>query len=167
MSLLALIPTALQRFQRSEKGAAFVELAVILPSFVIFFAVAVEGGRTFWSYQAAQSGLRDATRYMSRVTPLTICQTGGDLDSLQAKLTDIVRNNSAGGALFPSSITIDSVTADLVCVDGDYRVSPAPVGTVTATMSITYPFASSFQIIGVTLEDITTVISDTSRIFGA
>lgn len=167
MSALAHIRAALGRFRDSERGSAFVELAIILPSFVVFFVVTIEGARTFWSYQAAIAGLQDATRYLARVTPLDICQTGGSLSGLDAKLTEIVRNGSDGRSLFPATITIDTVTPTLSCVTGDYRISPAPVGQLSATLSIRYPFAGGLAILGLSLGDVTTVIHGQSRIFGA
>ena len=63
------LPTYLSRhlrsLRRSEDGAVLVEFGLLLPTFVLFFAMAVEGSRTFWSYQATISGVRDAARYVA------------------------------------------------------------------------------------------------------
>jgi len=155
------------RFLRAEQGAALVEMGLILPSFVVFFAVAVEGGRMYWSYQAALSGVRDATRYMARVMPVDICASGGSVAGMDGKLTEIVRDSTTGGTVFPRLVTIEDVTPVLDCIDGDFRVSPAPVGRVTARVAIEFPFAGSFAIIGLAPSALVTEITDATRVFGA
>jgi hypothetical protein len=51
-------------------------------------------------------------------------------------------------------------------VVGTYRVSPAPVAQVTANVTITFPFAGIFALVGGSLGQITTDVTDSSRIFG-
>ena len=85
----------------------------------------------------------------------------------ESVITDVVRNASDGTALFPPSITVDSVVPSLTCVTGDYRMQQTPIVTVTAQLTITYPFGQLFQFVGVALPTVQTSISDSSRIFGA
>lgn len=50
---------------RSERGAAAVEFALVLPVLLLVVAGAVEFGRAFWFYDALSKATRDATRYIS------------------------------------------------------------------------------------------------------
>jgi len=155
------------RFARDEDGAALVEFGLLLPTFLLFFAMAIEGSRTFWSYQAVISGVRDAARFVGRAAASEICTTGGNLSGMTDRVTQIVRETSDGAALFPSSITVGSVTPSLTCISGDYRLTQTPIGTVTAQLQISYPFQAVFALVGVTLAPVTTTVTDRSRIFGA
>ncbi|MCV6824439.1 MULTISPECIES: TadE/TadG family type IV pilus assembly protein [Halocynthiibacter] len=157
----------LRRFWREERGAALVEFAIMLPMMLLFFAVIIEGGRLMWSYQAVASGVRDAARYLARVTPRDICLSGGNVGTYTSDLEAIIRQSKDGSNLFPSGITVTSVTPSLSCVSGTYRNSPAPVTEVTANLTVTFPFASVFSFAGGTnLVTINTTISDQSRVFG-
>ena len=153
-------------FRRSEDGAALVEFALILPVFLLVLAAVAAFGHWFWVYQSAISGVRDAGRYVARVAPIDICQTGGSLSGYNAMLKNIVEKDITGASIFPSSVTINSVTASLACIAGTYRTSPAPVATVTANMTINLPMASVFSLFGNSLPAITISFSDQSRIFG-
>lgn len=157
----------LGRMRRDEDGSALVEFGLLLPMMLLFFALAIEGGRTFWSYQTTIAGVRDAVRYAGRAAPSNICTEGGSLDGMTDKLTAIVRNASDGAALFPSSISVVSVTPSLTCISGTYRLNQTPVATVTASLQITYPFASVFGLFNIALPTANTSVTDSSRIFGA
>ncbi len=154
-------------FSRSEDGAILVEFAIVLPVFLLVIATAVVSGHMFWSYQSAISGVRDAGRYLGRVAPIDICLPPvGSLSGYNPKLKSIVEKDISDASIFPSSVTINSVTASLTCHPGSYRTTPAPVATVTANMTINLPMASVFSIFGSSLSPITISISDQSRIFG-
>lgn len=156
----------LRRLRRDERGAALAEFAVTLPLTVLLFSVVVEGGRMFWSYQSAVAGVRDATRYLSRVAPHDVCN-GGSLASYTAQLETIVRETIDGSAIFPAGVTVTSVTPSLSCVSGSYRIPTISVAEVSASVSITFPFAGLMAFAtGRTQGTITTAISDEQRIFG-
>ena len=156
----------MRRFARTEDGAALVEFAICLPMMLLVFAVIVEGSRLMLSFQSAISGVRDATRYLARVVPSNVCTTGGTLSGYAAQLQTIVSQSTSGASVFPSAVTVNSVTPSLTCVAGTYRVSPAPVAQVTANVTITFPFAGIFTLVGGSLGQITTDVTDSSRIFG-
>lgn len=160
-------PTRLARFMRDESGVALVEFAITLPIMLVVFAVIIEGSRLMLGYQNAISGVRDATRYMSRIIALDICTTGGSVGSYSSQLRTIVSQSITGQSVFPAAITVNSVTPSYVCATGTYRVSPAPVVTVSAQITVTYPFASVFTLVGGTLPSVTTTVTDRSRIFGS
>ncbi|MEM9031340.1 MAG: TadE/TadG family type IV pilus assembly protein [Pseudomonadota bacterium] len=157
----------LKSYGRNESGATLVEFALVLPMLLLVFAVIVEGGRLFWSYQAAISGVRDAARYLARVAPGDICGSGGSVAGYQSTLEGIVRNRSNGSAIFPSGVTVTSVVPSHACITGSYRGGQVPVATVTANLQVTFPFADTFALFGSpALATITTTVTDQNRIFG-
>ncbi|MCB2134334.1 MAG: pilus assembly protein [Rhodobacteraceae bacterium] len=157
----------LPRFADDEDGAALIEFAIVLPMMLLVFAVIVEGSRLMLSYQSAISGVRDAARYLARVAPLDICTSGGNLNSYTTQLQTIVSQSVSGNSVFPSFVTVNSVTPSLACVVGTYRVSPAPVAQVTANVTVNFPFSGVFTLVGGSLAPITTDVTDSSRVFGS
>ena len=165
--MMATLRNFVRRFRRDTDGAALVEFALVLPIVLLFFAVTIESARLMWSYQATIAGVRDATRYVGRVVPSSICNDGGDIDDMETRVTDIVRNSASGRALFPSTITVDQVVPVLTCHTGDYRLAVTPVATVTADLTITWPMAGIFSLFGFSLPETRTQVADTGRVFGA
>jgi Flp pilus assembly protein TadG len=161
------LPHALRQFIADESGVALVEFAIVLPMMLLTFAVTIEGARLMLAYQSAISGVRDATRYLSRILPATICTTGGSATTYTSQLTTIVGQSVGGQSVFPSAVTLNSVTPSYACVTGTYRVNPAPVATVSASVTITYPFSGIFTLMGGTVPSVTTTVTDRSRIFGS
>jgi Flp pilus assembly protein TadG len=153
-------------FRSDDSGVALVEFAILLPMLLLVFAVIVEGGRMMWSYQAAAAGVRDASRYLARRASPSICDSGGSVASFNPALLEIVRNSISGEALFPSSITVNSVTPTLTCVAGTLRVSPTPMVNVSASLTITFPFSGVFELAGGSRPTITTTISDQNKVYG-
>jgi len=158
---------AFRRFARADDGVALIEFAIVLPMMLLVFAVIVEGSRLMLSYQSAISGVRDASRYLARVAPLDICISGASINAYNTKLQAIVSQSVSGNSVFPSFVTINSVTPALTCVVGGYRVSPAPVAQVTANITVNFPFAGVFALVGGSLTPITTDVTDSSRVFGS
>lgn len=159
-SILHPIRRSLTRFARDESGVALVEFAITLPMMLLVFAVIVEGSRLMLAFQGAISGVRDATRYMSRIVAVNICESGGSISGYSTELRTSLES------ILPTSVTVNSVTPSYTCVSGAYRVSPAPVVQVSAQITISYPFAGVFGLIGGSLSGVTTTITDRSRIFG-
>lgn len=156
----------LPQFLRNEDGAALVEFGILLPTLLLFLAVSVEGSRTFWSYQTTIAGVRDATRYLSRVAPHDVCASGGSTSAWDEKLTDIVRNTQDGQSLFRVAVSVDEVTSVLACETEGLRGGQTPVATVTAHLQIAYPFASLFTLFGAAAATVNTTVSDSTRILG-
>ena len=153
-------------FLDDQRGNQLVEFAILLPILLLLFAIIVEGGRLMWAYQATGAGVRDATRYLARVVPSDICDTGGSVAGWKDKVAGIVRNRQTGGTIFPTGIAVDTVTPRLFCVTGGYRNPTVPVARVTAELTVTFPMQSIFEFLGTTRPTIETVISDQSRVFG-
>ncbi|MFK7938201.1 MAG: TadE/TadG family type IV pilus assembly protein [Roseovarius sp.] len=143
------------------------EFALVVPLCLVLFAITIEGARTFWAYQTVISGVRDAARFVGRAAPSNICTEGGTLASYDTTLQDIVENTREGNTLFPASISVNSVTSSLTCITDDFRLSQTPIVTVQATLSIQYPFSSILQLVNIQQSSVTTVVTDSSRVFGA
>lgn len=163
------IGTSVRRFRRDERGAALVELAISLPLLLLVFAVIVEGSRLFWAYQMTAAGVRDAARYLARVSDSDSCVSGASVVGRADKMAEIVRESSTGNSVLPSSITVTSVVPELICITGDFRMPQVPIAQVTATLEVTFPFASVFGLMqGLDdLATITTTVTDQSRVFGS
>ncbi|MBU3261953.1 pilus assembly protein [Roseovarius sp. PS-C2] len=159
-------PHPAKRFAADDTGAILVEFAIVMPLMLLFLAVTVEASRLMWSYQSVIAGVRDAGRYLARVTPADICISGGSVAGLTATLQDIVSQDIGGNDLFPSGVTVNSVTPSYSCVSGTYRVSPAPVGKVSANITIQFPMGNVISLFGNGMSSLTTDVADSSRIFG-
>ena len=55
----------LSRFAREEQGTQLVELAIVLPIFLIVFGAAAEFGRYFYEYTTLDKSTRAASRYLA------------------------------------------------------------------------------------------------------
>lgn len=161
----------MHRFLRDERGAVLVEFVITLPLMILFFAIIVETARIFWSYQLAISGVRDATRYMSRVIPQNSCTVVGgyDMTAHNTTVTDIVTKDRRWplGNMFPTSITVNSVTPTLDCsATGTYRNGIPPIVTVTANFTVRFPMSFAWDYFGDGLSTGVANVSDQARVFG-
>lgn len=78
---------------RRQRGSAAVELALILPVFVLLLVFAFYFGRVYWHYSVAQRAAHDAARYLATVSQadmLTPVAGGGDAAAV-AVARDIVQ----------------------------------------------------------------------------
>ncbi|MEI4486856.1 TadE/TadG family type IV pilus assembly protein [Frigidibacter sp. MR17.14] len=165
------------RFRRADEGVALVEFALLLPMLLLLFAVTIEAARMVRSYQAVSSGVRDAARYLARVAPADICDTGGSLAGYEDALTEIVSrsydsdDDGQTSSVVTAGVTVTSVVPDYSCITAPtgstYRRNPFAVASVTATVDFTFPFAPLFAFGGGgALEPVTATIADEQRIFG-
>ncbi len=158
----------LRRFLGDRSGAALVEFAIALPLFLILFAVTVDGARMLWSYQKSVAGVRDATRYLARVSDLDLCSGGGSLAGRQSELETIVRTSLTTGAnIIPSGVQLLSVVPAHSCVTGGFRNGPVAIASVTARLEITMPFSTVFQLVGGSVGTFQATVTDSTRVFGS
>jgi hypothetical protein len=159
----------IKRFFTDDCGAALVEFALILPMMLLCLALCFEGARTLWAYQATIAGVRDASRYLSRVVDADICAKTTSVASWDAALREIVISARDGGTVFPGGVDVSAVYGSLTCLSG-YRTltsgGKAAVITVTANLNIDYPFAGIFALVGVDLERVETSVRDQARVIG-
>jgi Flp pilus assembly pilin Flp len=157
----------LRRFVADDSGAQLVEFAIVLPMMLLVFAVIIEGGRMMWSYQTVVAGVRDATRFLARVTPRDICDLGGEVDGYDDILTSIISNANDGSNVLPSGVSVTAVSPSLECNDGDYRSDVAPIVTVRADVEVTFPFEGLFTLVGGSHPTLETSVTDQSRVYGS
>jgi len=178
------ISSSFMRFRRNESGVALVEFAIFLPLFLLSFFVIIEFSRVFFSYQGAVAGVRDAARYLARITPESICDgavngsggvlvytnpdgNGGNVDAIEQIVT---RNMDNEYNTLPEKISILSVTSTFVCVVppvGTYRQDEVPIAQVSAQIEIELPLGGILEFNGQPLiPNITHTVTDQSRIFG-
>lgn len=55
----------LSRFGREDRGAQLVELAIVLPIFLMLFGAAAEFGRYFYEYTTLDKAVRAGSRYLT------------------------------------------------------------------------------------------------------
>jgi Flp pilus assembly protein TadG len=55
---------SIRRFRRNERGIQLVELAIVMPIFVLLFAATAEFGRYFYEYTTLAKGARIGARYL-------------------------------------------------------------------------------------------------------
>ena len=58
-------PRCLTRFQKDESGIQLVELAIVLPIFLMLFAATAEFGRFFYEYTSVAKAARSGARYLA------------------------------------------------------------------------------------------------------
>ncbi len=158
----------LTQFRKETSGAALVEFAISLPLLLIIFAVLVEGTRITWSYQAAVSGVRDATRMVARLAPDDICTGTANIADFQTDALDIVRYRSGTTEqILPTGVTVTNVAVGLDCTKAAYTTAQVPVIEVRADVQVTLPFGRFFSRgDGSTMNAITTQIVDQTRVYG-
>ena len=162
------IRTRLRRFAGDDQGVAMIEFALSLPLLILLFGVVIEGARTMWSFQKAAEGVREATRYLARITPTDICATGGSVAGQDATMTTMIAQSLSGVNIHPQLVTIVDVAPTLKCVAAStpLGVSPTPVAQITATFAIQHPFAPLLRWFGDYGDAVTVVFAEESRIYG-
>ena len=161
------------RFGRNQRGATAVEFAILMPIMMVCFGAIVEGARIYWNYQSAVSGVRDAARYLARITDTTVCggasTTAVAIPGGAARARQIIARNVGSGStnLFPNAVTVTDVSASYTCPDLDLRSDPTPIAQVHATLTVQLPFSAVFEFFGNrTNTQMVSVITDQSRIYG-
>lgn len=161
-----------RRFAGAEQGAVLVEFALIFPLMLLFFAIMIESARTYWGYQIAIAGVRDAVRYVARVAPVNICNAGGTLTGYTTRLTTIIDSDLSGTGVFPPTIaltTVNPVVVSHTCETapvGTYRIGDVPIATVRANFTIQFPMGFIFDWYGDGIGFATTAVVDQARIIG-
>lgn len=74
-------------WRRPAKGSVAVEMAIILPIFLLLLAVPLYLGRIFWFYSVGQKAAHDAARYLSTVTQAEMRTPGGGFDEAKVAAT--------------------------------------------------------------------------------
>lgn len=170
MRFAATYQSKAQRFAAGERGATAVEFAILLPLMMVVLAAVIEGARIYWNYQSAVSGVRDAARYLARVTNDDICPSATGRADAATIANDIVRRNMGSGStnLFPVGVTLvgmPAVTYSCLTVSG--ISDQVPVVQVQASIQIALPLEPLFDyFITFVANPVTSTITDQSRVYG-
>ena len=123
----------------NERGVQLVELAIVLPLFVILFAATAEFGRYFYEYTTLSKAARLGARYL--VTEKVDCVNAGIARNL------VVYGNTAGTG---SPILPGLLTSHVTVTPNDLACSGTPQGVPPAiTISISgFKHQSLFDIGG-------------------
>lgn len=118
-----------------ERGAAAVELALILPVLVLFLTVPLFFARYYMHYSVAQKAARDAARYLSSVQPaemLTPTSPIGEIEAAKlAKSLSYTETEELSPG--PGGIFIEAQCDGLTCIG---KAVPSTV-RVTVTIQFT------------------------------
>lgn len=93
----------LKLFRRDERGVQLVELAIVIPIFLVLFATVGEFGRFFYEYTTLAKGTRVGSRFL-----INKCFPGND--DAAAKNLVVYGNTSGSGAPVVKGLTTDNVS---------------------------------------------------------
>jgi hypothetical protein len=158
--------TFLGRLIHDEHGGAIAEFMLGLIPLVLALALIFEFGRAFWSHQAVIKGVRDATRYLTRVEdpsdPAAQAIAQRLLLSGQQGLGGTDRWSSGSAA--PMEVSIDAIPN----AGGTFR-GPATIRmvNVAANVELQLPMSGVFTLFGApSLGVVTYRVGDTGRHYG-
>ncbi|MFZ0160281.1 MAG: TadE family protein [Kineosporiaceae bacterium] len=133
------------RTRHRDDGSATVETAIVIPSFMLFFALVAFGGRLAIAHQAVQSAAADAARAASIERTQSSAQSAATSAATTSLTNQQVRCTSSSVALdvagFSAPVgTPASVSATVTCtVSVSDLAFPGLSGTTTVTATMTSP----------------------------
>jgi len=127
-----------------QRGAALIELALIMPLLLLLTFITTEFGRAMYEYNTVVKATRDAVRYLSVQTPGTHITEAQNL---------MVFGNTAGtGTPLARGLSLANVPAGSCCTWQTVGANPL-INTVTVRIS-SYTFHSLFpSVMGIVFAD--------------
>ncbi|HEX8710155.1 MAG TPA: TadE/TadG family type IV pilus assembly protein [Pyrinomonadaceae bacterium] len=123
---------SLRGFAREERGAQLIELAIVLPIFLVLFAATADIGRYFYEYTTLSKATRAATRYL-------VTSAVNSAEDARAKNIVVFGNPEGTGSPLVKGLT----TANVVIT----RTGGVPVLPETVTIKITgYKYQPLFDL---------------------
>lgn len=120
--------------RRNQRGAALVELALIIPLLLVLTFITTEFGRAMYEYNAVVKSTRDAVRYLSVQTPGT--------HITEARNLIVYGNTTGSGSPLARGLSLSNVPAGSCCTWQSAGANPI-ITTVTVRVS-GYSFHSLF-----------------------
>ena len=118
----------------SQKGAALVELALILPMLLLLIFITTEFGRAMFEYNAITKSTRDAVRYLTFQTP--------DTKITEARNLIVYGNPGGSGNPLVRGLTLTNVPAATCCT---WQLTGAnPVINIVTVRVTNYTYHSLF-----------------------
>ena len=158
--------TFLNRLTTDDRGGAIAEFMLGMVPLVIAFALVFEFGRAFWSHQAAIKGVRDATRYLTRVE-----------DPADPAAQDVAQRLLLTGQQAPggverwssgSALPMEVSITEVANADDTFRgPDPIRIVNVAANVELQLPLSGVFALFGGSgLGVVTYAVGDTARHYG-
>jgi Flp pilus assembly protein TadG len=149
-----------------DRGGAIAEFMLGLIPLVLAFALIFEFGRAFWSHQAVIKGVRDATRYLTRVED----PTDPAAQAVAQRLLLTGQQAPGGVARWSSGSEppMEVLVTGFANAGGTFR-GPATIQIVNlaANVELQLPLSDVFALFGGSaLGVITYSVSDTARHYG-
>src|SRR5882724_7412241 len=91
------------RLRNDERGIQLVELAIVIPIFVMLFAATAEFGRYFYEYTTLAKASRAGARYLATAS-------GKPAQDITAKNIVVYGNSAGTGSPILSGMTVANVT---------------------------------------------------------
>ena len=154
------------RLLTDDRGGALAEFMLGLVSLVLALALIFEFGRAFWSHQAVIKGVRDATRYLTRVEdpsdPAAQAVAQRLLLTSQQAAGGVERWSSGGAP--PMEVSITAVPN----AGGTFRgPDPIQMVNVAANVELQLPMGGVFALFGgAPIGSVTYSVGDTGRHYG-
>ncbi len=156
-------------FLRNRKGVASVEFVLILPVLILCLFGTIEIGRVLHDYHVVVKGVRDGTRYLSRVA--VDCSGGvgtvGSIVNAPDNHEQWAKNLTMTGSISltptlpddyllaawapPSTLTVTVDCNDPATLEGIYSGNPV-VPSVTMTAVVKFDFIGSLPILPSTID---------------
>jgi Flp pilus assembly protein TadG len=135
------------RFLGDTRGAAAVEMALVMPILMALMFGGLEAGHYFWTEHKALEGVRAGARYAARLPMSTVCPSSGGIPA--QTITDIKNVTRTGKLDANAAPVVPGWTAAKVSVNfhcgtflssGIYTTLGGQGATVTvASSNLTYP----------------------------
>ena len=151
-----------RRFLRCERGDPIIEFILVIPLMLMLGFGVMEIGRILWYQHFITKGVRDGTRYLTRV-PLA----GGTEDCEEIAgaavntAIDLARTGAYWGAIDPGDITVELCL--LPHAGAFYGPDPLRMVRMTAQVNVDFPILDAFLGTG---ESVTFTIFNEARHIG-
>lgn len=153
-------------FRSDEKGAALLELAIILPVLTVLGLGILEFGNFFYNYQIVDNGVRDAARFAASLPYSSSNTTQNDTAIKNMAVTGQPAGGTSrvrGWSTSDVIVTWGTVANTPVSGVTPYRYS-GPVPVVTVSTSFTYRALGFLGFMGLT--SLTIKANHKERVFG-
>ena len=134
----------------NQKGAAAVELAVLLIPLIIIATGVTELGRAFFQYNALVKGTRDGVRFLTMKGPLDPADPSTAGDIAQAKCLVVYGNSTCTGSMRVRELDTTMITiCDAATCPATHSAQPTGTGVVNlVTVTITgYAFTPILSLV--------------------
>lgn len=157
----------LGKFRGGERGAALIELAIVIPFLTVLGLGVMEFANYFFNYQLLQNSVRDAARYAASLPYDSTNTTQNDAAIKSIAVTGVTTGGTKKVSWWSTSdVSVTWGTVVNTALSGglqSYRYA-GNVPVVTVSTSVAYPSLGFLGFLG--LEGMTLQASHKERVFG-